>query len=238
MLKIIKDYDIYTHDGTKILLNSNDVLEAVNITNEKMRMLKKITEEDAINIFDAIDFRMLSGMLGEALITIICRHSDMLVKNPHIDGYPDLLDVSSPEKLSFYQLPHSNDSPRDRFRNYIHGGIEIKNTFGVKVNKQILQKGQTRINKINKKLDWKAHHENTNYLLGLYSDFIDNTPQIVAAFYSNELSSDDWKKKQNPKEGSTMTSFSTIDNSGWLKMSGNLIVCINNQEYLNFFEAK
>jgi hypothetical protein len=238
MLKIIKDYNIYSKDNSKILLNSNDVLEAINITNEKMRRLKKITEEDAVNIFDAIDFRMLSGMLGEALITIISQTSDVLVKNPHIDGYPDLLDVSSPEKICFYQLPHSNDTPRDRFRDYTYGGIEIKNTFGVKINKQILQKGQPRISKINKKLDWKAHHENTNYLLGLYSEFIDDVPQIVAAFYSDELNSDDWKKKQNPREGSAMTSFSAIDKSGWLKMKGNLIICINNQVYLNFFEAE
>lgn len=180
---------------------------------------------------------MLSGMLGEALITIINKSNPNLEKNPHIDGYPDLVDVSSIDNLSFFSSPFISDTIRSRFNNYKFGGIEIKNTFGVKSSGRKLEKGDTRLGNINKKLDWKAHHTNTNYLLGIFSDFIDGTPQIVAAFYSDKLTSLDWKTKQNPKIDSAMTSFSTIERTGWEKMKSNMLICIDKQEYLDFFQG-
>lgn len=236
MLKVVKEYSIYSKSGGMALLNSEQVRLAIDLTNYKLRQLKERTENDALNIFDALDFRMMSGMVGEALITVIDKSHNNLMKNPHIDGYPDLLDVNTSQKLDHFNSLHTVDTSRERFNNFQFGGIEIKNTFGVKKPKTQLEKGETRIHKISKKLDWKAHHTSTNHLLGLFSDFIDGTPQIVAAFYCDQLNSDDWKKKQNPKEGSAMTSFSVIDRSGWLKMKSNLIVCIDDDRYLNFFK--
>lgn len=237
MLKVVKDLNIYSKNNKEVLISTQNILEAINITNAKIFSLKVKTEKEAINIFDAIDFRMLSGMLGEALITIINKSNPNLEKNPHIDGYPDLVDVSSIDNLSFFSSPFISDTIRSRFNNYKFGGIEIKNTFGVKSSGRKLEKGDTRLGNINKKLDWKAHHTNTNYLLGIFSDFIDGTPQIVAAFYSDKLTSLDWKTKQNPKIDSAMTSFSTIERTGWEKMKSNMLICIDKQEYLDFFQG-
>lgn len=232
MLVIVNKYDIYSNSGCEVILSSEQLKHAIELTNYKMRELKYKTENDALNIFEVLDFRMMSGMLGEALVTMISQNSNSLTKNPHIDGYPDLLDTSSRIKAEYF---NSIGNIGGGFNNFLYGGIEIKNTFGVKKAKVHLEKGQTRIRYINKKLDWKAHHTNTNNLLGLFSDFIEGIPQIVAVFYSDQLTNSDWKEKINPRKNSAMTSFSTIDNSGWLKMKSNLIVCINQVEYLSFF---
>jgi hypothetical protein len=50
------------------------------------------------------------------------------------------------------------------------------------------------------KADWKAHHRDTNRMLGLFWDFLDTLPTIVGVFYSNKLFPEDWRKIQLPKE--------------------------------------
>lgn len=40
--------------------------------------------------------------------------------------------------------------------------------------------------------DWKAHHRETNHLLGLFWDFIDKVPTVLALFYRNDLTQQDW----------------------------------------------
>ena len=111
----------------------------------------------------------------------------------------------------------------------------MKNTFGTKGSKVSLQPGKPRITKINKKLEWKAHHRYTNNLLALASDFVDGCPQIVAVMYADNLEEQDWGEKQEPKEGSTMTSFSVIKRSGWEKLLSGIRICRNDVEYLDFF---
>ena len=93
----------------------------------------------------------------------------------------------------------------------------------------------TRIESINSKLDWKAHHQQTNQLLGLVSDFIEGCPQVVAVMYSDALTKSDWTTKQQPKKNSTMTSFSVIERSGHKKMMDGIRLCLGAPTYLNFF---
>lgn len=201
--------------------------------NGKIRQLKENTEKMDLNIFDVIDFRMVSGLIGEALATEISNSDLGFEKNPNIDGYPDLMNASKP----IYRNDINKWKTED-FRQFIkfpYGGIEVKNTFGTKKSGVFLLPGQTRIGKINNKLDWKAHHVYTNNLLGLYSDFLDGLPQIVAVMYSDKLTVSDWKEKQNPRGDSTMTSFSVIEMSGWYKLKSGVKFCRNDSSYLKFF---
>ena len=75
----------------------------------------------------------------------------------------------------------------------------------------------------------------TNHLLGLYSDFINGYPTIVAAFYSDKLVPDDWTIKAEPKGNSAMTSFSTMQKTGFIKMLRGMLVCLDDSKYINFF---
>lgn len=226
-------------DSSPIVLTSGSQLEieilanSINSVNAQLRDLEKRSEAMALNIFKAIDFRMLSGLLGESLVTTLAVQNPHLKRNPNIDGYPDLMDISQSKFLDDTLVWEKNDF--GRFIKYPYGGIEIKNTFGTKKSKSVLHPGDKRITKINNKPDWKAHHKYTNHLLALLSDFIDGCPQIVAALYSDQLLESDWTDKQNPKKNSTMTSFSVIKPSGWLKLLSGLKVCRGEPEYLKYF---
>jgi len=187
----------------------------------------------ALNVFEVIDFRVMSGLVGEALVSEISDSHENLEKNPNIDGYPDLLNASRPEYRRDIEKWKASDMKA--FVKYPYGGIEIKNTFGTKKSTAILPNGQTRLGKINNKLDWKAHHRTTNYLLGLFSDFIDACPQIVAVMFSDRLQQSDLMEKQNPRANSAMTSFSVTTLSGWKKLRSGLKLCRDDPRYLSFF---
>lgn len=230
-LSVFDDTPIVLASGYELSIQS--IVRAIESVNGKFQSIAERTAEIAFNVFEVTDFRMLSGLLGESLVTEISNAVDGLNKNPNLDGYPDLVDVSKKEYLDDFLLWQESDI--GRFIKYPYGGIEVKNTFGTKKQGSQLQQGDKRIGHVNTKLDWKAHHRTTNNLLAVYSDFVDECPQIVAAMYSDELQEEDWAEKQNPKEGSTMTSFSVIRSSGCQKLKRGLLVCLDDEEYKRFF---
>ena len=84
--------------------------------------------------------------------------------------------------------------------------------------------------------DWKAHHRETNALLGLFWDFIDRKPTICGVFYCNTLTPDDWGKIIQPKEdGGRTTSVSIMTRQGVRKMYDNWVLVIDDPRYLDFF---
>lgn len=225
--KIINESPI---ELSNMKIDVKDLLLAVEITNRKFEIITRETRKTNLDIFSVIDFRSFSGMIGEAFAKELSLINNKLVKNPSLDGYPDLLQIATPEMKSYFDECGYADLIK-----YKYGGVEVKNTFGTKKSKSTLLMGDQRINNINKKLDWKAHHQETNNLIGLFSDYINNTPKIIALFYSDQLEPIDWQAIQKPKEGSAMTSFSTILPTGFQKLKNGLKICRNEQEYLDFF---
>lgn len=214
-----------------ISITPDQIFEAIRRTNQKFAHIGIETAKMALDIFNVIDFRVFSGMLGEAYATTLEEVLDhKLVKNPSIDGYPDLLQNVTPEMQKYFK-----SCGYEQFLDYKYGGIEVKNTFGTKKNGAPILMGDQRIGYINDKLDWKAHHRKTNHLLALFSDYYNGRPVIAAVFYSDSLTPDDWQKVQRPKEGSTMTSFSTIEKSGCEKLRKGMMFCLNDPAYLEFF---
>ena len=213
-------------------LHSSFVTECANSVNTKLSELARETENFAFNLFDALDFRMLSGMVGELFIRQVAHNTVDYRENPNIDGYPDLCATLSANQVKDFEVWRTRDLRQ--FIKYPHGGFEIKNTFGVKPTHQSLLPGQQRIYKINAKPDWKAHHRETNNLIAIQSDFIDQIPQIVAIYFSNNLHESDWSVKRNPKPGSAMTSFTVIEHSGWSKLKKNCICVRHETAYKQF----
>ena len=83
-------------------------------------------------------------------------------------------------------------------------------------------------------VEWKAHHRQTNNLLAVLWDFIDEIPTIVACFYSNNLTTDDWGKIVQPKEdGGRTTSVSIMGRTGIRKMCDGWIAVIDDPDYIN-----
>ena len=151
------------------------------------------------------------------LSTEICKLEKRLYKNPNIDGYPDLCDISRPGTAALVKtLSLSN------FLSYDDGGFEVKNTFGVKKQNTHIAAREVRLLKIQKRLVWKAHHRETNNLIAIHSDYIDGIPQIIAGFFSDKLTEVDWTAKQQPKDGSTMTSFCQTTPEAFEKLKSGL----------------
>ena len=206
---------------------------AVESANEKFLRLRDETSEMAYSVLSILDFRMLSTLVSETLVSELDDLSENLVKNPNIDGYPDLLNASCPEfreDIARWRLAKS-----EAFIEYPHGGIEVKNTFGTKRSNSELIRGMTRINGIQPRLIWKAHHTYTNNLVATFSDYVDHCPQIVALMYSDELGESDWTPKQNPSSGSTMTSYTATKASGFAKLAAGLRLCRLEDPYLIYF---
>jgi hypothetical protein len=206
---------IFSNDGVPLLTGFVDV-QAIKLAADTVNeQLRNVHEEQlqVLDIFDIIDLRMLSGLIGELFSNVLAKSDERLLKNPNIDGYPDLCDVSD-ENLSLESID---------FIKFPNGGIEVKNTFGVKKSGSTLLARETRREKIQRQLVWKAHHQFTNNLLALQSDYVENIPQIVAAYFSDQLCESDWTQKQNPSEGSTMTSFCQTTRTAFEKLKAGAI---------------
>lgn len=177
-----------------------------------------------VNIFEILGMRNLSAFVGEVFAASMATESDgLFIKNPHQDGYPDLLLLDNPGAAQYGKLSLSLRE-KAPFSPFISGGIEIKATVGSTPSPSVLAKkalhkpeiGDQRIDLLNS-YDWKAHHRETNNLLGILWDFADGIPCIAAVFYSSTLTSDDWGKIVQPKDGGGRTTSVSIMTKGGLK---------------------
>ena len=234
--------------NNNIILANEDVVKAINFCNIAIRKLYEQTKEFDINIFEILGMRNLSGMVGEYFAKSVQKFSNgNLHSNLHQDGYPDLLLIDTPDKKHYFNtLYFEKDGkiyPKDKslFSPYKYGGIEIKATCGSTPSASHIAKpaiGDQRIHLVNK-FDWKAHHRETNNLLAVFWDFINEVPTIVACFYRNDLIADDWGKIVQPKEGAgRTTSVSIMNSNGVRKMCDGWIAFINKDEYIKTFNNK
>ncbi|WP_152414475.1 hypothetical protein [Blastomonas sp. AAP53] len=195
------------HRKKDIKLNADKVpvdllIQAADNVNAHLRNAGKPIDGVDLDLYDIIDLRMLSGLIGEIYANEVSSLHVDLARNPDIDGYPDILDLTG-----LGLDGNLNSFTKQDFLKFPGGGLEVKNTFGVKKSKSKWSERECRFSHIQNILVWKAHHRQTNNLIALQSNYVDRVPQIVAGFFADDLEECDWTEKQNPKEGSTMTSF-------------------------------
>lgn len=231
--------------GDTVILSNDDVVAAINFCNHALHTLDAQTKQFDINIFEAMGMRNLSGIVGEYFAKSIQRFShDSLHSNLHQDGYPDLLLTHTQEQKDYfstlYTVVNGKKYPRDKslFSPYLYGGLEVKATCGStppasRVPKPLI--GEQRIALVNS-FDWKAHHRETNNLLGIFWDFLNEVPTIVACFYRNDLVIDDWGRIVQPTDGGgRTTSVSIMAKTGIKKMCDGWIAVIDRPEYIDAF---
>jgi hypothetical protein len=222
--------------------NSENIVAAVERCNKMMSEISKFE----INIFEILGMRNLSGFVGEAFAAAVAKESSgLFVKNPHQDGYPDLLLMDSVGKAAFDDLA-TQSKEKGPFSPFLTGGVEVKATVGSVPDPKALAKkglvkpeiGDQRISLLNT-YDWKSHHRDTNNLLGIIWDFINGIPCVVAVFYSSDLSVDDWGNVVQPSAGGgRTTSVSIIKSSGINKMYQGWLCVIDDERYANFINKK
>lgn len=197
-----------------------------------------------IDLFSLLGMRNLSAFIGELLAASIIKVcGDDLVKNPHQDGYPDLLLMDATGRKMWESLA---GQMRDKapFSPFKAGGIEVKATCGsVPTPKQLAKRGLEKPGLGDQRVaflkgyDWKAHHRDTNNLLALFWDFVEGVPRIIAVFYCSDLTIDDWGGIVQPKEGGgRTTSVSIMTRSGVRKMFEHCILIWDDDRYIEFFQ--
>ncbi|KOA71426.1 hypothetical protein FBF75_11355 [Bacillus sp. S2(2019)] len=236
---IVSDNDVIYEDT--LILTKEQIVEAIMATNENLKKLHQITIESGVQVFEALGMRNLSGFIGEFFVSSLeLVANKKLSKNPHQDGYPDLLMTDSREAYTYFEsivdYIDGKMYPKQKslFSPFKYGGLEVKATCGStppakKVPKPLI--GEQRIGLLTG-FDWKAHHRETNNLIGIYWDFLHGLPTICAVFYRNDLSENDWGNIVKPKEGGgRTTSVSIMNSKGVKKMCENWIAVIDNDEY-------
>jgi hypothetical protein len=130
------------------------------------------------------------------------------------------------------------------FSPFATGGIEVKATCGsLPTPAQCQRRGFTKPDIGDQRIacmmgyDWKAHHRETNNLIGLLWDFVGQVPRIVAVFYSNELTTEDWGAIVKPKEnGGRTTSVSIMNRRGIRRMYDGWLFAFRDKRYLEFID--
>lgn len=224
----------------------NDVHEVIDL----------ITKDIPVDIFSILGMRNLSAFIGELYAKSLAKESNgRFLGNPHQDGYPDLLLMDEKGKRIYADLREAGRL-RDKapFSPFPNGGVEIKATCGSvptpqQCERMRIQKpdmGETRID-VMRGYDWKAHHRETNNLIGILWDFekvdpkrtgaqnAQGAPKIVAVFFGNTLTENDWGKIVQPKEGGgRTTSVSIMSRDGVNKMYKNWIAVVDDRRYIDF----
>jgi hypothetical protein len=148
-------------------------------------------------ILDNIPDKNMSGGVAECLGSAYCQMlSEAVRKNPHESGSPDFFPFFEGSR-QWFESPTKDT--------YAGGGFDTK---GVKLSNMRFM-GVTA----------SSHHTQTSSPLIAAWRYFDESPQIIGVFYTNRLSSEDWKIGSIPKDdGSKPTSSARLLLSGLEKV--------------------
>ena len=199
-------------------LTCHDVVKAIDDTNQHLAQLPS-------SLFRAIDYKTTSAMIG----CILCDHISLnsngqAMVNPIEKGHP-------------YILPcFSHHATEEDLRNYPEG-LEVKCTIGGVSKGASLQKAAPRLSETTT-ITWQAHHQEVSELLGITYDYI-NTPNgtkpiITAAFYSDNLSPNDWGEISGTTGRNTKVCGMLA--SGKRKMASGWFAAVDIPGYIELYE--
>ena len=228
--------------GERQYIPTTFLTSAVNRTHD---MIDNVYEND-VDIAAILGLRNLSAFIGELTISAIAGKRDgCFQRNPHQDGYPDLLLMDSVGQAEWDRLEGQRND-KGPFSPFSGGGIEVKATCGsVPSPQQCRRKGLLRPDVGDTRIrcmtgyDWKAHHRETNNLLGILWDFIDKRPRIAAMFYCDQLKEEDWGRIVAPKPGGgRTTSVSIMSKRGIKKMYTGWLCVLSRGGYREFLNKR
>ena len=221
---------------------ADTIPRAVNVAHELIDDLYAVD----LDVAAVLGLRNLSAFIGELLAAAMVQVANgYLQANPHQDGYPDLLLLDRYGRSHWDRLEGRIDD-KAPFSPFEGGGVEVKATCGSVPKPAICRRrgierpdiGDTRIDAMTK-YDWKAHHRETNNLVGILWDFWGGRPRIVAAFYSAEIEQDDWGKIVQPQEGGgKTTSVSIMARTGIEKMYQGWVCVLKEGGYPEFLNKR
>lgn len=242
------------NSSVKWLLEPEAVKKCILTSNLAIELVHDLSLLYNIELFQLLGMRNLSSFIGEVFAKELrLLLNSILVSNPNQDGYPDLCALTPEGKVYIEEKKlRLNDGSLRRDKEfwspYPFGGIEIKATCGNTPSASKMPKpgiGEARLPNL-LSAEWKAHHQQTKILLGIYWDFVDGLPTVLAAFFRNDLntssgsSNKDWGAIIHPKEdGGRTTSVSIMkqgrsEEFGVKKMGQGWMVLPSNEQFQKF----
>lgn len=200
-------------------VNIQHIENAIQKTNMQLAELPS-------TLYKSIDFKTTSAMIGAIFCDNLAFITGSMV-NPIEKGHPDIIPCTakhcSEQELKKYPL-----------------GLEIKCTVGNITQGVKLSAGEPRINNLTG-ITWQAHHREVESLLGLIWDFVDldenfNHPIIAGAFYSANLTENDWGQISGTTGRNTKVTGMTA--SGKEKMGQGWLAIVNKDIYINTYQKK
>jgi hypothetical protein len=173
------------------------------------------------SLYKSIDFKTTSAVVGAIFCETLAASVDAIV-NPIEKGHPDIV----PKEAA--------SASEEKLRNYPKG-LELKSTIGNTETGSNLKAGQPRIEALTS-ITWQAHHREVKELMGLVWDFVEsehsfNFPCITAAFYTNNLTVDDWGEISGTTGRNTKVSG--MKSSGKEKMGAGWVLLLNDSKYIS-----
>ncbi len=223
--------------GVRWTLDSDDLAAAVRRANLAVEAMHDLSLAFGVEFFELLGLRNLSSTMGELFAREIHRGlSGKVGRNPNQDGYPDLIALT-PHGVQYLREREERRqmSEKSFWSPFPFGGIEVKATCGntpaaAQVAKPKI--GESRMSLL-QSAEWKAHHRETNNLVGVFWDFVDGLPTFLAIFFRNDLCVDDWGRIVQPREGGgRTTSVSLMQRRGVEKMGQGWLVLPDNASML------
>lgn len=225
-----------------IVISNSILMSAVNLAH---RLIDDMYSAD-LDIAFILGLRNLSAFVGELFGAAIVKTGEgRFIPNPHQDGYPDLLLMDATGRHHWRKLKDRLDEKKP-FSPFASGGVEVKATCGSVPTPNTCRRrsikrpdiGDTRIDCM-VSYDWKAHHRETNNLVGLLWDFIGGRPRIASVFYANNLEEADWGDIVQPRAGGgRTTSVSIMNKLGIRKMYEGWQCTLRKGGYREFLNAR
>lgn len=236
-----------------VSVSSNDVIKAVVASNIYFQKLIPLFKEIGFDVYEILGQRNLSGFVGEVFSRTFEKSIEGFKSNPHADGRPDILDLTSKQALVYFNkecLLKERDGSlkpnRATLAPFKYGGLEVKCSIGISVSKYkellLVDTGQKNFNigmsriKYLQSITYWGHHTSCENLVGLYYDYLDaagGAPQIMVVMHSILDPDTDWQKVSIGKIGSKKTSNTSLTSQGRLKMYSNVITVVNDETYIN-----
>lgn len=205
-------------------LSADIVMRTTIAANRTIELVHDLSIANNVPIFHLLGLRNLSSFVGEIFARELCLLTvDTFLPNPNQDGYPDLCALTQEGRAYVAEKEARGQmSAKEFWSPFPFGGVEVKATCGNTPSARHTPKpriGEPRV-PILVSAEWKAHHRETNNLLGIFWDFVEGLPTILAAFYRNDLTTTDWGEIVQPHEGGGRTTSVSIMNRTGVKKMG------------------
>ncbi len=236
-------------------VSGSTVILAVARANTYLHQLEEAFGQSRLGLYETLGPRNVSGFVGEVVKAALANTVEGFVANPHADGRPDLLDVSSLEARRYLEGPCRDQVPpfaplRERLAPFRYGGLEVKCTIGaLKSNyremlrradrSETLTVGTPRRDYICGITYWGHHRDCTN-LVGIYYDFVakaGGAPQVLLVMHAELDPAKDWSPISVGRASSKKTSNTSLTRSGRSKIRSNAVAVTAIKEYQDKFRA-